>query len=172
MWRSAGIPGDEDERGPAVILGSWSPDTEAEETLRLAKHFVRERALLLPMEKSFVPGKQRGYVVVLLSCVEGESTQAMTRRASGAVEATRKLRAASGHQDAQGKSMLVWAAVSQPPEVRRRSCMTAQSKRAALEGAGGHLKADGVKADYKKGTVTVQGKKVAGCAGQPLRGVD
>ena len=65
----------------------------------------------------------------------------MTRRASGAVEATRKLRAASGHQDAQGKSMLVWAAVSQPPEVRR-------------------LKADGVRADYKKGTVTVQGKKV------------
>ena len=89
MWRSAGAQGDEDERGPAIILGGRSPDTEADKTLQLAKEFVRERALPLPMDDCFEPGKQRGYVVIPLSCMAGENTQAMTRRAIGAVEATR-----------------------------------------------------------------------------------
>ena len=55
---------------------------------------------------------------------------------------------------------------AQPPEVRRR-------KRCILEGAeqsGGKLSPDQVRADYKKGSVYIDGVKVAGCGGQPERG--
>ena len=45
----------------------------------------------------------------------------MTRRAIEAVEATRKLQVRSGHKSKDGKDMFIWAAVSQPPEVRRRA---------------------------------------------------
>ena len=99
----------------------------------------------------------------------------MMRRAVAAVEATRKLQAKSGHKDADGKDMIVWAAVSQPPEVRRRAKLVAKTKRAVLESYEKAGKSTGnqeltVKADYRRGTLHLEGRKIGGCSLQPTAG--
>ena len=71
--------------------------------------------------------------------------------------------------------MLVWAAVSQPPEVRRRAKLVAKTKRAILEsyehaGKAAFGKELLVKTDYRRGTLTVEGKKIGGCTQQPAAG--
>ena len=110
--------------------------------------------------------------MVPLTCLEGETPQTMMRRAIDAVEATRKLRAKSGHVGKDGKDLLVWAAVSQPPEVRRRARFVAKSKRAVLEGleqqkSGAAVGSLQVRADYRKGCVTIDGRRIAACSMQP-----
>ena len=82
------------------------------------------------------------------------------RRAIDAVESTRKLRAPSGHVDKDGKAMLVWAAISQPPEVRRKAKLLAKTKRAILEGYEKAMPKEAadrveVKADYRKGMLMI-----------------
>ena len=111
----------EEDREPAVIIGGWKEDKDADQTLQAVKSFIRERALPLPSQEAFVPGQQRGFAVIPLAPLGTETRQAMMRRAIEAVEASRRLRAASGHVDKEGKAMLVWAAVSQPAEVRRKA---------------------------------------------------
>ena len=175
IWRRTGVADTDEDREPAVIVGGWGPDTEAEETLMAVRNFIRDRAIPLPTEEAFVPGKQRGFAVVPLSCVGNETRQTMMRRAIEAVESTRKLRVKSGHKDSEGKDMLVWAAVSQPPEVRRRAKLVAKTKRAVLESyekAGKEISGKElvVKTDYRKGMLTIDGQKIGGCSQQPVAG--
>ena len=99
----------------------------------------------------------------------------MMRRVVAAVEATRKLQAKSGHKDSEGKDMVIWAAVSQPPEVRRRAKLVAKTKRAVLESYEKSGKNTGnqeltVKADYRRGTLRLEGRKIGGCSLQPAAG--
>ena len=104
IWRRAGEPTSEEaDREPAVIVGGWDEDTEADDTLNAVQDFIRERAIPLPTEEAFVPGKKRGFAVVPLTCVGNETRQMMLRRAIEAVEATRKLKVKSGHKTARAR---------------------------------------------------------------------
>ena len=176
IWRRAGESALDDDRDPAVIIGGWKEDTDAAETLEAVRQFIRDRALPLPAQDAFVPGQQRGFAVVPLTCLPNESKQMMMRRVVEAVEATRKLKAPSGHLDRDGKQMLVWAAVSQPAEVRRKARLLAKSKRVVLESyekmrqLGETVEEMQVKADYRRGTLMINSKKVGGTSHQPAVG--
>ena len=173
IWRRMSAASPEDDRDPAVIVGGWGPDTEAEQTLKEVREFIQNRAIPLPIEEAFVPGKQRGFAVVPLTCV-GNETHQMMRRAVAAMEATRRLQAKSGHKDAEGKDMVIWAAVSQPPEVRRKAKLVAKTKKAVLEsyeksGNKAGNKELAVKADYRRGTLHLEGREIGGSL-QPASG--
>ena len=103
-----------------------SPITDADETLRLAKDFVETNALQVPNCESLVPGKQKGFVVVPLRCLPGELMQGLHERAIGAVEAARKVKMAPGHKCSFGADLVIWMAISEPQEIRRRSKVTAR----------------------------------------------
>ena len=174
-WRKQVGATEEDDREPAVMIGGWNDHTDSDRTLAAVRDFIRDNALPLPAAEAFVPGQQRGFAVVPLTPLGSETRQAMMRRAIEAVESTRKLRVPSGHKDKEGKAMVIWAAVSQPPEVRRKAELMAKSKRAVLEsyekmqgpGTAENLQ---VKADYRRCVLTVDGKKLGGCAQQPVAG--
>ena len=171
-WRRQGRE-EGDDRGPAVIIGGWRPDSEADDLLQKARDFVKAHELPLTMNDAFVPGKQNSFVVVPLTCQQGETPQTMTRRAITAVELVRRLQYKTGHKDDRDKDHVVWMALSQPPEVRRRARTTAKTKRAILEGAeknGGQLPPAAVRADYRRGAVFIEGYKVAGSGPRPTSG--
>ena len=156
-------------------VGGWKEESEAEQTLEAVKDFLRDRAIPLPTAEAFVPGQRRGFAVVPLMPVGNETHQSMMRRAIEAVQTTRKLKQPSGHQDKDGKNLIIWAAISQPPEVRRKAKFLAKSKRAILESyeqMQGHNKAGDmqVQVDYRRYIIAIEGKKVGGCDRQPPTG--
>ena len=173
--RRQGGAAPEDDREPAVIIGGWNEESEAEQTLTAVREFIRDRAIPLPAAEAFVPGQRRGFAVVPLVPIGNETHQSMMRRAIEAVETTRKLKQLSGHQDKDGKNLVIWAAISQPPEVRRKAKLLAKSKRAILESyekVQGQDKAGDlqVQVDHRKYVLAIEGKKVGGCARQPSAG--
>ena len=175
VWRRQGGAAPEDDREPAVIVGGWKEDSEADHTLAAVKDFIRDRAIPLPTAEAFVPGQRRGFAVIPLVPTGNETHQSMMRRAIEAVEMARKLKQPSGHQDKDGKNLVIWAAISQPPEVRRKVKLLAKSKRAILES---HEKIQGqnkagdllVQVDYRKYVLAIEGKKVGGCDRRPPAG--
>ena len=173
-WRRLEHEGQEGDRGPAVIIGGWREDNDAEATKLAVQNFIREKQLPLPVDEVFVPGRQRGFAVVPLQVRESDVAGAMFRKAIEAVETTRRLQIKSGHKTKDGKDMVIWAAVSQPPEVRRKARLLAKTKRAILEGfesAGqlGDTDALQVRADYRRGAVLIDGVKVAGTTAVPTK---
>ena len=120
-WKLQGPGGEEGDRGPAVVLGGWKSDTDADSVLQKAKQFIEAHQIRIPTEEAFTPGKQRGFVVVPIRCLPGESQQIMTRRAIAAVEWSSKGRCMqSRDQDSAGKMMEVWMALSQSGACWRR----------------------------------------------------
>ena len=159
VWQHVGQASG-DDRGPALILGGWRSDSEAENVLQQAREFAKDQGLQVNMADAFVPGRNNGFVVVPLVGQPGETPQATTRRAISAIETVRKLQHKTGHKDDKGKELVVWMALSQPPEIRRRTRTTAKTKRAILESS--EKSGQAVKADYRRGSVFIEGSKVAG----------
>ena len=95
-WRRLDQGSQDDDRGPAVIVGGWREDNDAEATKLAVQTFIKERQLPLPVDEVFVPGRQRGFAVVPLQIGGGDTTVAVTRKAIEAVEITRRLQVKSG----------------------------------------------------------------------------
>ena len=74
VWRRP-LMAEDDDREPAVIIGGWKDDTDADFTLKAVQDFIRDRALPLPAHEAFVPGQRRGFAVVPVVPVDRETRQ-------------------------------------------------------------------------------------------------
>ena len=64
-----------DSRPPALIIGGWHPDTEADKVIDHANKLVAELRLDLDMRGTFVPGVRRGYAIIPLTRKDGETQE-------------------------------------------------------------------------------------------------
>ena len=60
-------------RGPALIMGGFHPDTEAEKVIEEVTKFVETLRLDLDVKDIFVPGVRRGYCIIPLHKKDSES---------------------------------------------------------------------------------------------------
>ena len=68
----------------------------------------------------------------------------------------------------KGQPKQVWVAISEPPEQRRKSLFAGKVKRLVLEAAETLAKTVQVQAEYRAGTVWVEGKRVASATSPKL----
>ncbi|CAE7251744.1 unnamed protein product [Symbiodinium microadriaticum] len=64
-----------DTRPPALIIGGWHPDTEADKVIDHANKLVAELRLDLDMRGTFVPGVRQGYAIIPLTRKDGETQE-------------------------------------------------------------------------------------------------
>ena len=52
------------DRGPALIIGGWAEDQEADKTMALARNLLAKAAPEISMKGMFVPGIRRGFAII------------------------------------------------------------------------------------------------------------
>ena len=115
MWRQAAFD-DEGMEGPrprAMVMGGWSTNLEEDEVLQLARKFGEEVGLDLDLAEAFMPGRQKGILIVPLAPRRGEDRAKLQRP--------------------RGNPAKVWLAISESPEQRRRTKQMSKTKRTVLE---------------------------------------
>ena len=122
-----------EDRQPALIMGGWADDQEANTTLQLAKDAVKNLQLDVDMEEAFVPGIRRGYLVVPYGPRNRESDGATHGRLTAAIQKVRQARQATGALNPDGQPKNLWLAYSQTPERRKRARYAGKVKRLLLE---------------------------------------
>ncbi|CAE7200817.1 unnamed protein product [Symbiodinium sp. CCMP2592] len=108
---------DAGSRKPALIMGGWSDDSPADETLAKMKQIVKDLRLDICTEQAFVPGVRRGYAIIPYSAKEGEDPQQLRDRLTGALRRVRQANVQMGAH-ADGKAKYLWLQLSQSPERR------------------------------------------------------
>ena len=112
-----------EDRRPALIMGGWADDQDANTTLQLAKDALKKLQLDVDMEEAFVPGVRRGYLLVVVPYGprNNESEGNMYSRLTSAIQKVRKARQATGAMNPDGQPKYLWLAYSQTPERRKRA---------------------------------------------------
>ena len=154
-------------RTPALVFGGWSLDLDETETLEKAKKATADLSLDIDLSEAFMPGKNRGFLIVPLTAKLGEDRAKLQRRAISSVELVRKAAIPAGGTTRDGKPSRVWLAVSESPEQRRRTRQMSKSKRAVLEGADKNARSLTIRADYKNGSLWLEDRKIAGLGRPP-----
>ena len=119
----------ENERRRALIMGGWSEDNVAANTLESAKVTVAQ--LQLDIE-AFVPQMRRGYVIVPYSARTGETESQCQERLRGAMARVRQANILIKEEGSQGPRRL-WLNFSTLPDRRKRAILAGKIKRAVLE---------------------------------------
>ena len=153
VWQHVGQASG-DDRGPALILGGWRSDSDAENVLQQARKFAKDQGLPVNMADAFVPGRNNGFVVVPLVGQPGETPQTATRRAISAIEMVRKLQRKTGHKDDKGKELVD----ARGPRQRQKERSWRALRRAAAP------------SPLKPRSVFIEGNKVAGSGPRPSSG--
>ena len=91
-WKPARFDGEEDggPRTPALVFGGWSLDLDEAGVLDKAKKAVAD--LALDIAEAFMPGKNRGFLIVPMTARLGEDRAKLQRTAISSVELVRKRR--------------------------------------------------------------------------------
>ena len=87
-WRTTLFEGENGvgPRAPALVLGGWKVELEEQEVKDEASRMVRELELDIDLAEAFMPGKQKGYLIVPLQAQAHEDRIGLQRRAIAAVE--------------------------------------------------------------------------------------
>ena len=147
-----------EDRQPALIMGGWADDQEANTTLQLAKDAVKNLQLEVDMEEAFVPGIRRGYLVIPYGPRNRETDGNMHSRLTAAIQKIRQVRQATGALTPDGQPKYLWLAYSQTPERRKRARYAGKVKRLLLEQ--GAVKEE-LQVEFATGTVWYRGRRIA-----------
>ncbi|CAE7308075.1 unnamed protein product [Symbiodinium sp. CCMP2592] len=120
---------------PALVVGGWSADQHHEDTLRLVKQHLQDLDINLDTSKAFVPGLRRGFALVPLTKLDGESDEDQRTRVQEALRTIRAAKVVTG-QKPEGGNRYFFAALSQSPERRKRAQMAGKIKRLIIEEGG------------------------------------
>ncbi|CAE7669653.1 unnamed protein product [Symbiodinium sp. CCMP2592] len=144
-------------RGPALIMGGFHPDTEAEKVIEQAKKYVETLRLDLDTQGTFVPGVRRGYCIIPLIKRDTESEEDQRARVQSCIRHIRNANISVGTRQ-DGTPSHLWLNISQPPEKRRKVQVAAKCKRLLLEL--GALPQD-IDTEYSTGQVWFKSVRVA-----------
>ena len=153
---STAAPPSEGGRKPALIIGGWDADQEAQTTKREASDILKSVEAPIAMDNIFVPGVRRGYAILPVDERPGET---FDQRKQQVQEVITKVRAANMHLGvrADGAPRRLWIAMSQPPERRRRARLAAKTKRLYLTLGGDKAL---LEMEYNTGSAWIEGHKV------------
>ena len=146
-----------DTRPPALIIGGWHPDTEADKVIDHANKLVAELRLDLDMRDAFVPGIRRGYAIVPLIRKDNESSEDQRARVQHCIRQVRNANVTISTK-LSGEPSRLFLNISQPPEKRRKVQVAAKCKRLLMEL--GALPTE-VETEYSTGQVWFKSRKVA-----------
>ena len=118
------------ERRRALIMGGWSEDNVAANTLESAKAMVAQLRLDIDLSEAFVPGIRRGYVIVPYSTRTGETESQCQERLREAMARVRQANILTGDEGPQGPRRL-WLNFSTPPDHRKRAILAGNQARSA-----------------------------------------
>ena len=110
------------------------------------------------MEKSFVPGVRRGYLVVPYMPRTNESEGNMHNRLTSAIQKVRQAHRATGAVNPDGQPKYLWLAYSHTPERRKRARYAGKVKRLMLEQG---AQKDSLQVEFATGTLWYQGRRIA-----------
>ena len=161
IWKAS--PGMQEDgcQNPALIVGGWPDDQEADITTQKAREYLQKLGVPLELRGLFTPGIRRGYSILPVDPKEGEDARSLYQRLAGVVAVARTVKEYTEAKNGKGQAKQVWVAISQPPEQRRKSRFAGKVKRLVLEAAETLAKTIKVQAEYRAGTVWVEGKRVA-----------
>ncbi|CAE7205709.1 unnamed protein product [Symbiodinium sp. CCMP2592] len=120
---------------PALVVGGWDADQHHEETLKLVKQHLVELNVNLDVDKAFVPGLRRGFALVPLTNLEGETGADQRTRVQEVLRTVLAAKIITG-QRPEGGNRYFFAALSQSPERRRRAQLAGKVKRLIIEEGG------------------------------------
>ncbi|CAE7712118.1 unnamed protein product [Symbiodinium sp. CCMP2592] len=126
---------------PALVVGGWSADQHHEETLQLVKQHLQELEVKLDLDKAFVPGLRRGFALIPLTKMEGETDEDQRARVQDILRTVRAAKIITG-QRPEGGNRYFFAALSQSPERRKRAQLAGKVKRLIIEEGGDVRKID------------------------------
>ena len=165
-WKSKMTQRDNGGHTPALIIGGWPDDQPAEDTVQKAREYLQKLRVPLDLQGLFTPGLRRGYSILPIEPKEGSRT--LCQRLVGVVSIARTVQEHTEARSGKGQPKQVWVATSEPPEQRRKSRFAGKVKRLVLEAAETLAKTAQVQAEYRAGTVRVEGKRVASATAPKL----
>lgn len=142
---------------PAIVLGGWSAEQAASETLRLVKQHVAQLQVDLDMDDAFVPGLRRGFAILPLQPRDGEDHATHRGRVQEALRTIRAAKIITGPRP-EGGNRYFFATMSQPLERRRRAQFAGKIKRLILEAGG---RAQALEVEYGTANIWYNAVKVA-----------
>ena len=173
VWKSGMTQRDDGGRTPALIIGGWPDDQPAEDKVQKAREYLQKLGVPLDLQGLFTPGLRRGYSILPIEPKEGEDSRTLYQRLVGVVSIARKVKEHTEARNDKGQPKQVWVAISEPPYQRRKSRFAGKVKRLVLEAAETLAKTVQVQAEYRAGTVWVEGKRgerhgteVSDCSGR------
>ena len=98
-------------RAPALVFGGWNIDLDEAEVLDRAKKAVADLALDIDLAEAFMPGKNRGFLIIPMTARPGEDRARLQRRAISSVEVVRKAALPAGGTTSAGKPTQLWLAI-------------------------------------------------------------
>ena len=146
-------------RVPALVMGGWPPDTLAADVLAKANEMARDLQLQINMADAFVPGVRRGFVLVPIAPMEGETDEAMRQRVQTCIRRVNASNISLGWKP-DGNPARLWLTLSQPPERRRRAALAGKAKRLIIE-AGGSPQIARIEPEWATGTVWFKDCKIS-----------
>ena len=146
-------------RVPALVMGGWPPDTLAADVLAKANEMARDLQLQINMADAFVPGVRRGFVLVPISPMDGETEDGMRQRIQQCIRRVNASNISLGWKP-DGNPARLWLTLSQPPERRRRAALAGKVKRLLIE-AGGPSSLARIEPEWATGTVWFKDTKVS-----------
>ncbi|CAE7726322.1 kif1 [Symbiodinium sp. CCMP2592] len=126
---------------PALVVGGWNADQHHEETLQLVKQHLHDLNVNLDTSQAFVPGLRRGFALVPLNKLEGESDSEQRARVQEVLRTIRAAKIVTG-QRPEGGHRYFFAALSQSPERRKKAQLAGKVKRLIIEEGGDVRKID------------------------------
>ncbi|CAE6934847.1 unnamed protein product [Symbiodinium sp. CCMP2592] len=142
---------------PALVVGGWDADQHHEDTLRLAKQHLQDLNVNLDVSQAFVPGLRRGFALVPLTKLDGESDEEQRVRIQEILRTIRAAKVVTG-QRPEGGNRYFFAALSQSPERRKKAQLAGKVKRLIIEEGGDVRRID---VEYGTANLWYNGTKVA-----------
>ena len=154
-------------RQPALVIGGWSPDQDARDTKQAAEDILRSVEAPIDLGGMFVPGIRRGYAILPINELPGESPEARRARVQDVISRVRAANVQLGARP-DGGIRRAWIAISKPPEKRRRARLAAKVKRLYLTMGGDK---NNLEMEYSSGSawLTQGGHSVKVCSATASR---
>ena len=127
----------------------------------MAREYIQKLGVPIDVQGLFTPGVRRGYSILPVEAREGEDSRALYQRLVGVISLARNVKEHTEAKNGKEHPKQVWVVISEPPEQRRKSRFAGKVKRLVLEAAETLAKTIQVQAEYRAGTVWVEGKRVA-----------
>ena len=135
-WRQPLFEGEQGvgPRTPALVMGGWNLDLEGDDVKSRAEKMVKDLNLDIDLGEAFMPGRQKGFLIVPLLPKVGEDRARLQRRAIGAVESVRKAACHTGTVDSAGAREIVDGFERKPRAAKTHPTVVQNQKGSARRG--------------------------------------